>query len=184
MTHKKRHHLLLLPALHFCIQPPSKSPPSANTSVCKDTLFSHRHKPGIITPPLLQINIAQLSWGSWILLLQADVMCQSCEPLFLTENNSSLFRTSLVKSLLKPPSPLARSQEGWKRHSFFSLARTSACACFHSATTPWAGQRLYFKNQSLTLLPTERIEACFDSRKAAQRGRQQTAWVRVAKFSS
>lgn len=67
--------------------------------------FSHRYKPGVITPKLLQINIAQLSWESWILLLQADLMCQSYEPLFLTENNSSLFITSLVKPLLKSLSP-------------------------------------------------------------------------------
>lgn len=144
MSPEKRH-LLLFSTLHFCIRPPSKSPPSANTLLDKDMQFSHRYKPGVITPKLLQINIAQLSWESWILLLQADLMCQSYEPLFLTENNSSLFITSLVKPLLVSL-PFRGHRRDRYKCSFSSLAWTSVRAYFCSSTATCAAHRLYFKN--------------------------------------
>lgn len=116
----------------------------ANPLLQKDMLFSRRYKPGVRTPTLLQINTAQLWWGSWIPRLQADLTRQSCEPLFLTENNSSLFTASPVNPLLKS-FPLPRSQEGWIKTQL-SLPWTSIHARFCSSTATWAGHRLYFKN--------------------------------------
>lgn len=106
-------------------------------------MFSHRYKPGVRTPTRLQINIAQLWRGSCRPRRQADLMRQSYEPLFVTENNSSSFTASPVK----PPFPLAGHGRAGQNAALLA-------AWFCSSTAAWAGHRLYFNNWSPVLLPT------------------------------